>query len=74
MIFLCGLFIPVYKLPRFLRPVSYVLPLTYGADILKSAISNSGHMLIWVSFLILIGFSLLLFGISTRNIKQKWIY
>ena len=35
MIFLCGLFIPVQKLPMILQPLSYLIPLTYGADILK---------------------------------------
>ncbi|NLA04976.1 MAG: ABC transporter permease, partial [Firmicutes bacterium] len=36
MLFLCGLFIPITSLPVFIRPLSYALPLTYGADILKT--------------------------------------
>ena len=74
MIFLCGLFIPVQELPIFLQPVSYILPLTYGADILKAAISGSGQILIWLSFLMLGGFSVALFGLSIINVKKKWIY
>ncbi|MFP4400109.1 MAG: ABC transporter permease, partial [Desulfonatronovibrio sp.] len=31
MIFLCGLFFPIEQLPIFLKPLSYALPLTYGA-------------------------------------------
>ncbi|MGD8560984.1 MAG: ABC transporter permease, partial [Desulfarculaceae bacterium] len=38
MIFLCGLFFPVHKLPVFLKPLSYALPLTYGADALHGAV------------------------------------
>jgi ABC-2 type transport system permease protein len=42
MIFLCGLFFPIEKLPVFLKPISYVLPLTYGADVLHGAV-HGGH-------------------------------
>ncbi|MCG2774598.1 MAG: ABC transporter permease [Desulfobacterales bacterium] len=74
MIFLCGLFIPVQVLPVFLRPISYSMPLTYGADILNAVISGKGHIGLLMSFLILIGFSIVLFSVSTRNVKRKWIY
>ena len=74
MIFLCGLFIPVQVLPIFLRPISYSMPLTYGADILNAVISGRGHIGLLMSFLILIGFSIVLFSVSTRNVKRKWIY
>jgi ABC-2 type transport system permease protein len=74
MMFLCGLFIPVQALPVFLQPVSYILPLTYGADILKNAINGDGLMSFWLSFVALLGFSFLLFFFSNRNIQKKWIY
>ncbi|HHT48518.1 MAG TPA: ABC transporter permease [Firmicutes bacterium] len=74
MMFLCGLFIPLEKLPVFLQPLSYVLPLTYGADLLKFAINSAGSIRLWVSLLVLIGYALVLFLISTHNIKRKWIY
>lgn len=74
MMFLCGLFIPINNLPVFIRPVSYLLPLTYGADLLKGSINESYTVSAWISLLILVFFSLLLFGISTHNIKKKWIY
>lgn len=73
MMFLCGLFIPIGDLPLFLRPISYLLPLTYGADILKTAINNEGHIMLYVSFMILALFSVVLFAVSTNNIKKKWI-
>ncbi len=74
MIFLCGLFIPVESLPIFLQPISYMFPLTYGADILKSSISQNGHLGVPINFLILLAFAVGLFAVSVRNVKHKWIY
>ncbi|NLY76151.1 MAG: ABC transporter permease [Firmicutes bacterium] len=74
MIFLCGLFVPVNSLPVILQPLSYLIPLTYGVDILKSSIHGTGLFPTWISFTVLIGFSLALFLFSTGNIEKKWIY
>ncbi len=74
MMFLCGLFIPIENLPAIIRPLSYVLPLTYGADILKSSINSAESINLWISMLVLVGYSLMLFIVSTRNIKKKWIF
>jgi len=74
MVFLCGLFIPVESLPLFLRPISYILPLTYGVDILKSSISQNGHLSVPINFFILLAFTIGLFTVSVRNVKHKWIY
>jgi ABC-2 type transport system permease protein len=73
MLFLCGLFIPIRKLPVYLRPLSYILPLTYGADILKTAINKEGTLSLWISFSVLFFFSGGLFLFSLRNIKRKWV-
>ncbi len=74
MIFLCGLFIPVDELPIFLKPLSYILPLTYGVDILKYSINHNGHLGLPINFLILFIFTAGLFALSIRNVKLKWIY
>lgn len=73
MIFLCGLFIPLTQMPAVIRPLSFVLPLTYGVDILKTAINNDGYIPMRVSFIVLIAFGLFLFLFSIRNVKRKWI-
>ncbi len=73
MLFLCGLFIPLSDLPGFLRPISYALPLTYGADILKSSINQNGIISIPLSFFALIVFSVFLFAYSIYNVNRKWI-
>lgn len=74
MVFLCGLFIPVQTLPAFLQPLSYALPLTYGVDILKTSINSSGFIQPLLSFSLLAGYGLVLFGFSLKNIKNKWIH
>jgi ABC-2 type transport system permease protein len=73
MIFLCGLFFPIERLPFFLRPLSYVLPPTYGADILHGAFNLGNAMPMPIDFALLIVFSIGLFLISLRNIQRRWI-
>jgi ABC-2 type transport system permease protein len=73
MIFLCGLFFPIASLPVLLRPLSYILPLTYGADILRGSINGLNTMPLALDFLMLAGFCGVLFYISLRNINRKWI-
>lgn len=73
MIFLCGLFFPIDSLPVFLRPLSYLLPLTYGVDILQGAIRGQNAMPIILDFSIIGGFCLILFFISIINVHRKWI-
>jgi ABC-2 type transport system permease protein len=73
MLFLCGLFIPIASLPVFLRPLSFAIPLTYGADILRQSIIGDGVLPLWASFPILLAFAGVLFGLTLRNIRRKWI-
>jgi len=73
MIFLCGLFFPIEKLPLFLKPLSYMLPLTYGTDVLHGAV-HGGHAMPFALDLALLGaFCAGLFAVSLWNIKRKWI-
>jgi ABC-2 type transport system permease protein len=73
MIFLCGLFFPISSLPVFLRPLSYLFPLTYGADILHGAIHGQNMLPLNLDFSIMAGFCILLFCVSIKNIQRKWI-
>jgi ABC-2 type transport system permease protein len=73
MIFLCGLFFPIEKLPVFLKPLSYAFPLTYGADVLHGAV-HGGHTMPFALDLTLLGaFCVFLFAASLWNIKRRWI-
>ena len=73
MIFLCGLFFPIAGLPVIIQPLSYILPLTYGADVLHGAV-HGGHVLPATLNLVILGiFCIALFAVSLLNIKRKWI-
>ncbi len=73
MIFLSGLFFPISAIPAFIRPLSYLFPLTYGVDILHGAIRGENTMYLFLDFAVIIGFCLVLFYISLRNIYRNWI-
>ncbi|MBN1804981.1 MAG: ABC transporter permease [Sedimentisphaerales bacterium] len=73
MIFLCGLFFPVDQFPVWLKPLSYILPLTYGADLLHRSINQAGHLPLLLNFGVLISFCILLFIVCLHNIRRKWI-
>jgi len=73
MIFLCGLFFPITSLPVFIWPLSYILPVTYGVDILHGAINSQHIMSFILDFSVLGIFCIGLFIISLHNIKRRWI-
>ncbi len=73
MLFLCGLFVPLAKLPIFLRPVSYCLPLTYGTDILNGLIAGTNTLPPLLCFSVLPLFAIAQFIICRYNINRKWI-
>ena len=73
MIFLCGLFFPVEKLPVFLKPISYALPLTYGADVLHGAVHGAHAMPFSLDLALLSAFCVGLFAVSLHNIRRRWI-
>jgi ABC-2 type transport system permease protein len=73
MIFLCGLFFPINALPVFLKPLSYMLPLTYGADLLHGAVHGGHNMSFSMDLAVLGVFCVGLFMISLRNVRRRWI-
>jgi len=73
MLFLCGLFFPIEKLPVWLRPLSYALPLTYGVDVLHGSIHRAARMPLALDLGLLAAFCAALFAASLRNIRRKWI-
>ncbi|MBN1278674.1 MAG: ABC transporter permease [Chlorobium sp.] len=73
MIFLCGLFFPVTALPELLQPFSYLLPITYGVDLLHHAMGGEQLLSVGVDFALLAVFCLLLFAVSLRSINRHWI-
>ena len=73
MIFLCGLFLPIENLPVFLRPLSYILPLTYGVDVLHGAVHGGYAMPLFLDISLLVVFCVGLFVACLFNIKRRWI-
>lgn len=73
MIFLCGLFVPVTMLHVLIRPLSFILPVTYGVDALRFAINGDNMLPAYINFLLLIVFAGGLFFFSIYNIRRKWI-
>lgn len=70
MLFLCGLFVPLSSLPIFLRPVSFLLPLTYGTDILNGAIAGTNLLPPLLCYGALLLFVIGLFLICLHNINR----
>ncbi|MDD8050854.1 MAG: ABC transporter permease [Verrucomicrobiota bacterium] len=73
MLFLCGLFVPIADLPAFLTPLAYALPLTYGTDLLHTAVNQNGLMPLELDFFLLALFCVALFLGSLHNVRRKWI-
>jgi len=73
MLFLCGLFLPISSLPVFLRPLSYLLPLTYGTDLLSGSIIGVSVLPPVLCVSLLLVFAAVLFAFCQHNIRKKWI-
>ncbi|MFW5685874.1 MAG: ABC transporter permease [Spirochaetota bacterium] len=73
MLFLCGVFVPVAALPVWLRPLSYLLPLTYGADALHGSIVDIWTLPASVDFGILVAYCAGLFALCLALIRRRWI-
>ncbi len=73
MLFLCGLFFPLAQLPLWLRPLSYALPLTYGADILHGAVRGANTLPLALDFFVVAVFCGALFFVTLANVKREWI-
>lgn len=73
MLFLCGLFFPIAQLPVWLRPLSYALPLTYGADILHGAVRGANTLPLALDFLLVAASCGALFFVTLVNVKRRWI-
>jgi ABC-2 type transport system permease protein len=70
-IVLCGVFWPVQSVPEFLRPISYVLPLTYASDALRAImLKGAPPSQIFPDFLFLGVFFVLMFTAATLMLKR----
>jgi len=74
MIFLCGVFVPVSSIPAPVRPISYLLPLTYSVDALRSCLGRGPVMFnLSADIAILSAFTIALFYASIHIFKRRYI-
>jgi ABC-2 type transport system permease protein len=71
-IMLCGVFWPVQSVPEFLRPISYVLPLTYASDALREILLKGSPLSqIVPDFLFLGAFFIFMFIAASFMLKRE---
>ncbi|MGB9716236.1 MAG: ABC transporter permease [Thermodesulfovibrionales bacterium] len=72
MIFLSGVFIPVNSLPSVIKPVAYLMPLTYSIDSIRVAFGYEPQIVHpFLSMVILVGFSIVFIGLSAKILKER---
>lgn len=71
-IVLCGVFWPLQSIPEFLRPLSYILPLTYSSDALRAVmLKGAGLQQILPDLLFLGGFFVVMFAAATLMLRRE---
>lgn len=56
--FLSGALFPLYRLPEWLKTLTYLNPLTYGVDALRFSLTGAAHFPLWLDFAALAAFLL----------------
>jgi ABC-2 type transport system permease protein len=71
-IVLCGVFWPLQSVPDFLRPLSYILPLTYSSEALREVMLKGASLFqILPDLLFLSGFIVLMFIAATLMLQRE---
>lgn len=73
MVFLCGLFFPLERVPLPLRSLSYILPPTYGVDLLRGALGEEVLFSTASSLARLTALCTVLALLCLRAINRHWI-
>lgn len=68
MIFLCGTFFPVDRLPAFMKIVVYMLPLTYSSKVIRASLT--GGVVNYYHLLIMCGFAITFFYNCVNGSKK----
>ena len=70
LLFISGIFIPLERLPVWLRPVSYISPLTYAHDAVKHGINGSGNQSALLDMLVLPAFLIVFLLLAVRLYRR----
>lgn len=69
---LSGIFWPLEAIPDFLRPVSYLIPPTYGVEAMRSVIVRGwGLGEIWTELVILLAFAAVFLTLSVKSLQRS---
>ncbi|MEW6326501.1 MAG: ABC transporter permease [Thermodesulfobacteriota bacterium] len=72
MIFLGGVFIPVNSLPSMLKPIAYIMPLTYSIDSIRAAFGYEPQIIPpLLSLLVLTVFAFIFLELSVKILKGR---
>jgi ABC-2 type transport system permease protein len=71
MMFLSGVFFPVETMPWIFQKLAYLIPLTYANDALRAVmLKGAGLGAIWLDIVVLLGFTVLFFGLGIRGFNR----
>lgn len=72
-IVLCGVWWPMQSIPEFIRPISYMLPLTYAGDALRAVMLKGSSLteILFPDLLALSVFFLVFFAAATLMLKRQ---
>jgi ABC-2 type transport system permease protein len=72
-IVLCGIWWPLQSVPEFIRPFSYILPLTYAADALRAVMLKGAGFadILYPDLLALVVFFLVFFVAATLMLRRE---
>lgn len=72
-IVLCGVWWPMQSIPEFIRPISYMLPLTYAGDALREVMLKGSSLteILFPDLLALTVFFLVFFAAATLMLKRQ---
>jgi len=72
-IVLCGVWWPLQSIPEFIRPISYMLPLTYAGDALRAVMLKGSSLteILFPDLLALTVFFLVFFAAATLMLKRQ---
>ncbi len=72
-IVLCGVWWPLQAVPEFIRPISYILPLTYASDALRAVMLKGASItdILYPDLLALCAFFLIFFIAATLMLRRE---
>lgn len=74
MFFLSGALFPIHVLPAWLKNLTYINPLTYGVDGLRTTILGISAFSLQVDLTVLVCFAFLMLGIATKTFERRVVH